>query len=40
MLRWTSVPVCPECGDIMAPAEDGYECIECDEFFENEDDDD
>jgi len=40
MPTWTAVPECPECGNIMAPVDDGYECIECDEFYENEDEDD
>jgi len=40
MARWTAVPICPDCDKIMPPNEDGdFECVECDEIIESEDDD-
>ncbi len=32
--RWTAVPVCNECGDVMTENDDNdYECVNCDEVL-------
>ncbi len=40
MASWIAVPICSDCDEVMAPDEDGdFECPECGEIIENEEDD-
>jgi len=40
MPSWIAVPICSDCDEAMTPDENGdYECPECGEIIENEEED-